>query len=642
MAGENDGHFEFLKKAFSQDGFNVKNFKEDKRLKNLPYVTPKGYMEFEGKIGLLAEHKTSVNSVTGEPKKTYYVEGTHKQMGFLLGLMAEPEVSRMATEFAANIPMSFFRSEELSQTSDSSLFDKLKELFVELIGKAARKDIGADIPEEYQEEMEGIYEGCKEVNPELKGDQQKEKFMQKLWAINFGHDLAMAHIYTGEIFAKKKIPPFLLRVPIMCNAYSIYGDVVEGGKHYFGRDFMFPTGNVYQDTACLIIYKPEAEEGKTFLPIVSQTAPGIFGSMAALNIEGVAIGVDMTPSQLCNPARPGINSLALDRDCMEHCPTIEDVVSHMVKAQRGVSWLYPVADGKSDKTCIVEAGCNIGDEPYPYFKYLPKYYKKKLKDLNEDYILQMREKYGTPTPQKGLIPRWGDYTYPMDYITDFNEKIWNIFYKDPIYKLRRGIFDIIKDLIMLIFSPSVYKLLKIFREELKELFRHVPYDPRQFGEDGYINKTWTDQNCPGSFYFAPQRETLSNVTVVSNHPITPEMRLTAMNEWVALAAASELNGMQWRYDEVNKELLQAIAKAKDPENPQLITEDTAWRIINFLSPEPGYKFPTFRNPKGASWKTRQVHGSVSLFELKERKIKSLFGYYGDEPITITLPNYIEG
>jgi hypothetical protein len=406
MARKNDGHLEFLKKAFAKDGFNVISFQGDNRLKSLPYVTDKGYMEYEGKIGVLAEHKTAVNSVTGEPKRAYYVEGTHYQMGFLLGLMAEPTVERMITEFADNIVLSFFKSDESGQLFGSSLFTKLEKLFVELIGKATEEIMGDDIPQVYQNEMEGIYDGCKVVNPEISGEEQKKKFMEKLWAINFGHDLLIAHIYTGEIFVKEKIPHFLLKVPIMCNAYSLCGDVVEGNKHYMGRDFMFPTANVYQDTACLIIYNAESEEGETFLPMVSQTAPGIFGSMAAMNTEGVSIGVDMSPSQLCNPARPGINSLALSRDCIEHCPTIEDLVAHMVDSPRGVSWLYPAADGKSDRDCIIEAGCNTGDEPFPYFKYLPHYYKKHLeeKGLDENYITQMREKYGTPAPQKGLIP----------------------------------------------------------------------------------------------------------------------------------------------------------------------------------------------------------------------------------------------
>lgn len=61
MATKNDERFEKLKEAFAKDNFIVKNFQEDPAFKNCEYVTAGGYMEFEGKIGILAEHKTAVN-----------------------------------------------------------------------------------------------------------------------------------------------------------------------------------------------------------------------------------------------------------------------------------------------------------------------------------------------------------------------------------------------------------------------------------------------------------------------------------------------------------------------------------------------------------------------------------------------------
>ena len=36
-----------------------------------------------------------------------------------------------------------------------------------------------------------------------------------------------------------------------------------------------------------------------------------------------------------------------------------------------------------------------------------------------------------------------------------------------------------------------------------------------------------------------------------------------------------------------------------------------------------------------------MHGSVSLCELKGRTMKSLYGYYGDEPVMVHLRNYVE-
>ncbi|NIM15399.1 MAG: hypothetical protein GTO45_25760 [Candidatus Aminicenantes bacterium] len=143
MASLNDKHFESLKKAFEKDNFIVKNFKE--QFPGFKYVTPKGYMEYEGKAGLLAEHKTAKNAITGEPKRVYYVEGTNYQMGFLLGLMAEPQVTRMSTEFVEQVAFAFFSEDEIRKSPFSFLLKPIQELVVRLISEDCRK-MRPDIP----------------------------------------------------------------------------------------------------------------------------------------------------------------------------------------------------------------------------------------------------------------------------------------------------------------------------------------------------------------------------------------------------------------------------------------------------------------------------------------------------------------
>ena len=89
----------------------------------------------------------------------------------------------------------------------------------------------------------------------------------RLLALNLGIDCLLAHIYTGTIFAERGVHPGLLRTPIGCNAFSISGDAA-GGRHFFGRDFMFPTADVFQDTACLMLQVPEGSPesaGRTFV-----------------------------------------------------------------------------------------------------------------------------------------------------------------------------------------------------------------------------------------------------------------------------------------------------------------------------------------------------------------------------------------
>lgn len=609
-----DKHLEFLKKAFDNDGFNVTNS-----------------VEFQGKLGITAEHKTATTyNPDGNPvpKRAYYVEGNNYRMGYLLGMMAEPEVSRMTNEFAEKVVFSFIGADKLADTKLGKLLGEA----IVLIMEKATTSMEKDIPREYKDEMDGIYRGCKSINPSTMVD------TDKLRVLNVGIDCILAHIYTGKVDIEGiQVPPFFLKVPHMCHAYSISGDVVENNGHFFGRNFMFPTADVYQDTACLIIYNPDnpSDTGQTVLPIVSQTAPGMVGSPAAMNANGAAIGVDMLPGMLCNPDRPGLNSLLLNRDCMDHCPTTEDVVIRMIDAPRGVSWLYPVADGQTDEACIVEAGANIGDKPFPYFDYItPGFFKDVLPDGK--YIMEMREKYRTPAPQNGLMVRRNDYQYPMDYL-DFNDKLWDSFNKTFLIQLAEKVKELVKELEEKF--PHLKSIIESLVQDFLKSFNNVRYYPFYVeNERSFINNMYVDRNCPGPYYFAPQRESQSNVLVVSNHAITPEMGLTSMNEWITFMSIGDCNDIQWRYDILNYQLQQAIDNAGDKK----IDKDTAWKIINNLTPDPENDFYLYYN-RGMldNWKEIQVHGSVSLCDLKAKTFKSLFGYYGDDPIEITLPNYID-
>jgi hypothetical protein len=109
--------------------------------------------------------------------------------------------------------------------------------------------------------------------------------------------------------------------------------------------------------------------------------------------------------------------------------------------------------------------------------------------------------------------------------------------------------------------------------------------------------------------------------------------MTSMSEWIALLTSGTQNEIQWRYDELNREILTALDGAQGG-----IDAAAAWELIDFLRPDG--KFPLFYNPGGAKdWRTVQVHGSVTLCELTSLSFTSLFGYYGDEPVTIHLGAY---
>jgi hypothetical protein len=539
-----------IESAFANDGFLVKT-----------------HVLKDSGMGVLAEHGSARNTLTGEPKRAFFLQGDNYTMGWMLGFLSERDVSRMCGEFLDSVVIAFFDSAAAS----AAVLAPLRALVTRIIIEAAERTL-ADVPREYLEEIDGIAEGCRAANPATRVRRER------LITLNVGIDCLLAHVYSGRLFAAQGIPARLLRAPLGCNAFILTG-AAAGGRSFFGRDFMFPTAGVLQDTACLALYEPAPLEDRPRHPFVSQTAPGLVGSMTAMNDRGVAMGVNMLPSSLCDPARPGLNSLLLVRDCIQYCASADSVARRVQSCRRGVPWLYPVADERDG--CVIEAGRSLADgEKLPDFSAIPAHYRKLLP--GPAYMEEMQKKYGTPQQRNGTMIRGLDYRYPLDYLSDWNGKL---------------------------------------REAC--------------GERGYINASWAGRGCPGPFYFPPQRESRPDVFVATNHAICPEMRMTSMNEWISLLAGANQNDIQWRYDELNRQILDGLDAA-----PAGMDESAAWKLVNFLRPDGA--FPLYYNPGGAlPWQRVQVHGSVSLCELRGRTMKSLFGYYGDQPVSVRLRNYLE-
>jgi len=578
---------------------------------------------YEGRVGVRASNRSACH-LPEKVKHAYYVEGTHFEMGYLLGLMAEQEISRMCHEFNRRVIFEFidvhFRTEAVA--------DALGEFLERLLHRLSQ-NIEPDVPAEYIQEMKGILEGCKQANPETGVD------WQELWVLNVGVDALLAYVYTGNMPFRADVPvspgPAQLAGPILCNGFSVSGPAVEGDGHFLGRDFMFPTAGVFQDTACLIVYNPiDPEVGKK-KPFVSQTAPGMVGCIAGMNLEGLGVGVDMAPAGNCDPSRPGLNSLLLVRHAVENGTDCEHAVDIMEEAQRGVSWNYILAHYGTKRACVVEAGRKVESSDFlefvterlrlrssdPATEHLPAQFAESLPDRS--FVeSQMKSEF-----RQGLMVRWNDYAYPTEYLR-FNERLFGLFRKR--------------------------------------------YDPAAFAERGFINRSWKDRNCPYGYYFAPQRETDPNLVLVTNMFIIPEMRLYAMHPWTNLVSASQLDDLQWRYDELNAQLLSRLYPEPHGRLKPLSLED-AKDLIDYLTPNPEKgSHPEYYNPKpepkggffrrlwdwllrailgkeetappDADWRTIEIEGSVSLMDLKEKTIHSHYGYYGDGWTTIHLEAYV--
>jgi hypothetical protein len=549
-----------LEQAFAADGYDV---------------TQKAV--YQGKRGYLAEHGTARNSITHEPKRAIYVEGNGYQMGYLIGLLSEPEVRRMTVDYADAVIPSFI-SDSLDGLGRSLVMRMLVGLMTDWCEGVYAK-YPSDIPQPLKDEMQGVADGCKAANSTT------PVTYKRVLALNAGIDCIVSAIYTGLGLADRieqvltpamggiPIPrahlpllkPEHFRVPLACNAFAAFGNATQDHEFYFGRDFQFPSAGVYQDTACFIIYNPDytLPNGQPALPLVSQAAPGFVGSVLAMNTAGVGIGVDMAPSGNCNDLRPGLNSLLMVRYAGYCGLSARSVVDTMAAAERGASWIYPVGDATSNRAVMIEAGMTTDN-----LKYL---------DYPSKELLGLLPKGPFLPSQQGLFPRWDNWAYPTDYLN---------------------------------YNHNLFKYMK------------YPWSPLEFTERGYINANFK-VGLDDGYFFMPQRESKTDLVVAGNCFIVPEMRLCAMLDWTNVMAKSHEADIIWRYDELNRECLDAYGN---------IDAAKARELVDFLSPS--RQFPDYYGD------AQVIDGSVSLCNLTDRTITSHFGYHQDDWVSLDLKRYV--
>ncbi|HEU0013943.1 MAG TPA: hypothetical protein VFQ45_09685 [Longimicrobium sp.] len=545
------------------------------------------------RIGMVATHNTATIGTTGVYKKAYYVEGTPFDLGYLIGRIAEPTVSQMTTTFLDNVVLSF-----AGVQLDPWLQHIIGAIIADVAYLGAQRCI-PDVPEAYQQELEGIYEGCLAANPHTKVTRDR------LWTLNVGIDAALAFIYTLElpVFKPYAVPlkPEHFRIPFMCTGYTSQGQKPDGTPfHYFGRDFMFTTADVFQNTAAPIIYRPL--DG---YPMVSLAAPGWMGSITAMNNDGVACSVNMAPSALCNSKRPGFNGLLLARHAIQNGGTAQAALNLMVQAQRGVSWIHVLSDGGTDTSCIVEAG--MSQETIPFMSYPPASLTGQGGPL-----APAAEWVQNPSTevQNGLMARWTTYQYPETTWPTVNPGMFAAFKANP------GAFD--------------YDAAPTYT---------YTYNEADMGPDAFLDATWTDRNCPMGLWISPERRSgQEGMLVATNRFIIPEMQLTTMAAPADRMAQRDWDDVQWRYDELSRFVWDRLQANKEVTGSAFLTYDEAKAAADYLAPQG--EFPTYSNPKNLPLDQVQIGGAVSIMDLKARTMESHYGYYSDEWVMTTLNNYV--
>ncbi|HBN86534.1 MAG TPA: hypothetical protein DDZ89_22175 [Clostridiales bacterium] len=528
-----------------------------------------------GRLGVKAFHKTATNYDTGKKKTAYYIEGNHYERGYLLGLLAEPNISKMAIDFVNRIVFDFLGLDFFNR------FPFVHQLLVDTLYKMS-KNTWESQPKHVHDEVKGLLDGCKKAN------RKTLVTLSRLCVINVGFDVLCALIYSGKIL-QRLIPQFSpesIKIALMCNAFSVFGEAA-GNNHWFARDFMFASGGVLQDNLAHIIHNPDDDgSAGNLYPYVNIAAPGMVGSISAMNICGVAAGVNMSPAANNNPDYVGMNSLLLTRECIMRGASAFDAANVIQNAHRGVTWNYVISDGLSDMACTVEAGAsqhNFTPLNYPPENILP-------------YLPDSAFLYDQMTApvKNGAAVRWSDLPLPDSYLS-FNNDLWN-YYKD--------------------------------KHDSK-----IQLHNGAFSTDGFINNTPEEKNCPSTFYFTPKRSGES-VHITTNHFLLPHMRLCAMDPWIVRLIKGNVNDIQWRYDEINRQIKEELR------NKGSVDYEAVKRIAEFLAPYGNHPDYYRNNPKSKDGKDIRIEGCISVFNLKECTVESHYGYYGDEWVKTTLPAYI--
>lgn len=605
---ELDDKIQRLRSAFVADGYD---FDPDADLTVCPFG------DGQSCVGIVARHQSATNYQTTLPKLAYYVEGSPRQIGWLIGRMAEPDIHRMAYDYVRNVVFDFAGVDWKAST------EKIlgKWIYRYILIKLWR--ITRDVPEECIEEIRGIRQGCLAANPKTKVSYKRLK------VLNFGVDtiqsllfdfgpwrfalqfITIVTLVKNALKARAKAiaislkpgaaKPELAKVhplhyrlkgdrfqlPILCNSLSVFGDSAKDAGHYFGRDFMFPTAGVYHKTSAMIIYKPT--DG---YPFVAQTTPGFVGVAAAMSCVdeekgGLGIGINLVGGSNTCRKRPGFNSLALARYSIQQADSLQRIVDYIAGKRRGVSYLYPVSDGVNDEAAIIEAGVSAENRlPYKNIK------ETLLPRLPDDEFLKEKK---TEEWNSGIMVRRHDYSYRQEYLA---------------------------------FNKDLFKAGdKILPDDA-----HAP--------QGSINASYEEKNCPSTCYFPPQRESKHDVLISTNFYVIPEMRMYSMSEWVAEVSSSEADRMQFRYDDLNKRVLNRLGQS-GPMDLSAVQE-----AITFLRPfsmvdgrkEPGPNAGYYIKPEACG--ELIIDGSVSVMDLKNLIMKCHYGFYVDEWTQISLKNYL--
>jgi hypothetical protein len=314
----------------------------------------------------------------GSGKSLLLVEGSPYEMGFQHGYLCAEGTSRMASEeFFVKVVLGFLGLDGdgiLSSIIDvqdikdalgwlippdvieqifNDLDQSITDLLLALVLMIAKNNLKY-VPQALIEEMRGVADGATAAGYPTSFD--------NVLILNMAFDAILSIVYP----IITPLLPILEALGIfhMCNAFVAHGSATSNGDTIMGRDFMFNAA-VFSEVALLIEQDPDS--GNKF---VSTTAPGFVGVTAAMNEKGLGIGMDMCPSVDCTPAEFGMGCLLTARYVIQNADELSEAVNIIKNSKRGVSWIYPIGDGRGSEVggCALEVSAHYCYPRYSDYK----------------------------------------------------------------------------------------------------------------------------------------------------------------------------------------------------------------------------------------------------------------------------------
>jgi hypothetical protein len=308
--------------------------------------------------------------------------------------------------------------------------------------------------------------------------------------------------------------------------------------------------------------------------------------MVALNAHGFAMGVDVLQAALANTTVVGLNSLLMVRAAAHAAADVDAAIAYVASAQRGVPWLYPMADARGGAAMLetapspnTTAGAGSGGGGGAS----PPDWRPLVEDAARRALL--------PSPEQIAAA----LAAPVEY-------------DRGVFVRRIGVHARPESALIPAFNPALFAA------------GGVAYPgSASWAPGGSVFANYTDEEAAYSAglnqcYFSPERAADDDLLFATNLAVSPHLRIAACAFWTSLDG---MGSPQWRYDTLVREVLAASP----------LTLASAQYALSFQQRAPGYERAT-------------VDGVLSVSDLAARVLSAKGGYWVDEWTRVTLPAYL--